>query len=133
MIIFCTYVNPDKNEQLPLAKASDIFLKELCIDKKEIIAKQSNNESRDVKLTICVSGLNDLIRVGANHVFNKSKFITNKHFQHKLEEYYNNLNLYVESPQKIGSYYIIKITPYTPYKKNMYPEYKNTQVHYKQE
>jgi hypothetical protein len=119
MIVFCTYVNPNNNEMLPVDRAFNIFLKELCIDMDAIAAQQLNDNSRDVKLKICVSGLNDNIRIDEKHTFYKSKFITNKNFQHKLEEYYNKHHLFVEQPQKVGSTFFITITPYTPYRKHI--------------
>jgi hypothetical protein len=91
---FKTHVNPSNLVITPVAQASNIFFNELCIPLGML---------RDGSvLKIVTSGKYDVIKIDERHLFSKRKFITSKSFKHRIEEYYNALNFYVEKPIRIA-------------------------------
>ncbi len=98
---FKTYVNPLNTNIIPVMKAFNIFLKELCID-PSIIEPGSS-------LKINTAGESDLIKIDECHIFSKKKFTLNKGFQHKLEEYYNKYGIYVSKPCYIDDMCFFKL------------------------
>ena len=99
---FKTYVNPTCQGETYLTKALNIFIRELSIDPKLLGPEEY--------LVIHTSGINDNIVIDNKHTFSKKKFITNKLFKHKLEEYYNEHNIYVDNPFYIGNICFLKLS-----------------------
>lgn len=95
---FYTNVNyKDNSNDDPLIKAFNKFIKDLMIDPEEI--NKEINKGRDMKrIIINTDGKNDIIDIGSDYHFLKSRFLVNKKFKQKLIEYYNPFKIYVRGP-----------------------------------
>jgi hypothetical protein len=95
-------INKNNNDD-PLIRASDTFLKELLLDPD--LVKESIEKHNFHRIYINTDGTLDIITDQKDqkdqkrgYTFLKSKFLSNKKFKQRLIEYYNPYRIYVKGP-----------------------------------
>jgi hypothetical protein len=107
---YYTYVKPISNHNDPLIRAFNSFVNDLLIDEETIINYLKNNNNKKYFI-INTDDQNDFIQnkdpsrssdlIYSDHIFLKSKFLSNRKFKQKLLDYYNPLNIFVKGPSEI--------------------------------
>jgi hypothetical protein len=105
---YYTYVKPNKNKlNDPLIKAFDLFLKEVILDKEEILKFFNNGQQgpQIKRIIIDTNGPSNNITIKNNdftkNVFYKDRFLTNRKFKQTIIDHYNSLGIFVKGPCEI--------------------------------